>query len=110
MQPFTQRIVKVVSSIPPGKVLTYGRVAELAGNPRAARQVSWALKTLAGKYSLPWHRVINSKGGISLPSKRGKELQMQLLESEGVVFNLSGNVELDEFLWKIDQKFLIDNE
>jgi len=107
MQPFTQRIVKVISNIPSGKVLTYGGVAELAGNPRAARQVSWALKSLAGKYNLPWHRVINSKGGISLPSRRGKELQKELLESEGVVFNASGTVELEVFLWKTDGDFVM---
>ncbi len=100
VQPFTERIVEVISKIPTGYVLTYGAVAELAGNPRAARQVSWALKSLSGKYKLPWHRVINSKGEISLPSRRGKELQQELLEAEGVKFTTSGKVDLSMYLWQ----------
>lgn len=100
MEKFTEKIVQVILQIPYGKVLTYGSVAELAGNPRAARQVSWALKSLTGKYKLPWHRVINSKGEISLPSSRGKELQQELLESEGVSFDEKGKVDLDIYLWR----------
>lgn len=99
MRPFTKKIVEVIKNIPEGHVLTYGTVAELAGNPRAARQVAWALKSLSGKYQLPWHRVINSKGEISLPSKRGKELQRELLEQEGVAFSDNGHVDLNLYLW-----------
>ncbi|MHA1457965.1 MAG: MGMT family protein [Promethearchaeota archaeon] len=58
---FTQEVIKIIKNIPKGKVLTYGMIAKLAGNPRAARQVSWILHSSSKKYDLPWHRVINSK-------------------------------------------------
>lgn len=94
MTPFTEEIIKIIQSIPKGKVMTYGQVAEWAGNPRGARQVSRILHSMSRKHSLPWHRVINSKGEISLPPENGGLLQRQMLEDEGVVFKGSGKIDL----------------
>ena len=83
--PFTQAVIEVLKNIPEGRVLTYGRAAALAGNTRAARQVSRLLHSLSRKYELPWHRVINAQGRISLKPGQGLEEQQALLEAEGVV-------------------------
>jgi len=95
MNPFTKEAIEVIKSIPEGKVMTYGQVAEWAGNPKGARQVSRLLHSMSRKYDLPWHRVINSKGEISLPPEKGGYLQRQKLEEEGVVFTESGKVDLN---------------
>lgn len=67
----TQRTIEVLKKVPRGKVVTYGQVAAMAGNPRAARQVVRTLNTSWEKERLPWHRVINSQGKISLKPGRG---------------------------------------
>jgi len=100
MMPFTRRVLQVIKSIPEGKVLSYGRVAALAGNPRGARQVSRILHSMSCKHELPWHRVVNSTGKISLPRGRGYELQKALLESEGVSFSPSHTIDLSICRWQ----------
>ena len=95
---FTERVIDIIRSVPPGKVLTYGTVAALAGNPRASRQVSRILHSSSGAYDLPWHRVVNSKGGISLRPGGGGEIQRALLEEEGVLFDEQGLIDLSEYL------------
>ena len=97
---FYQQIIKTIRRIPRGRVATYGQIAALAGNPRAARQVVRALHAGSDKESLPWHRVINGKGKISLGPGAGYELQQALLEGEGIVFGSKDTVDLDRFLWK----------
>ena len=97
---FNQRIIDIIKSIPKGKVATYGQIAALAGNPRGARMVVRVLHTSSKKENLPWHRVINSKGKISLSPGSGFELQKALLEKEGVVFKEDDSVDLKRFLWK----------
>ncbi|MFX1312632.1 MAG: MGMT family protein [Promethearchaeota archaeon] len=99
---FTQKIIYIIKKIPRGKVLTYGFIAKLAGNPKAARQVSWVLHSSTKKYNLPWHRVINSKGLISLKSIEDREYQKTLLKQEGVEVSDRFKVDLNKFLWKID--------
>ncbi len=64
--------------------MTYGSIAEAAGNPQGSRQVARLLSSSSKKYHLPWHRVVNSKGKISLKPEQGKELQEALLANEGV--------------------------
>lgn len=96
---FTERVKQVIKSIPPGKVSTYGQVAMLAGNYRAARQVAWVLHSCSESDGLPWHRVINRQGRISLPPGEGYEAQYGLLQSEGVEFSQDGRVDLYRFLW-----------
>lgn len=96
---FTAQAIEVIRSIPEGKVATYGGVAAMAGNPKAARQVVRILHTCSKKEGLPWQRVINREGRISLKRGQGYEEQKFLLEQEGVEFDLFGRVDLGEFLW-----------
>ncbi|AFS70176.1 MGMT family protein [Exiguobacterium antarcticum] len=93
MIPFTLEVVQVIRSIPPGRVMTYGQVARLAGNPRAARQVARILHSLSRTEQLPWHRVLNAKGEISLD---GEEQQLAL-EAEGIVFERRGKLSLARY-------------
>ena len=90
----------VVKGIPRGHVLTYGEVARLAGMSRAARRVSQAMRRAPRGMKLPWHRVINAQGKISIPpDSPGHQRQKELLESEGVVF-LNGKIDLARFGYK----------
>jgi methylated-DNA-protein-cysteine methyltransferase-like protein len=98
---FTRRIIDVISSIPFGKVATYGAIAAAAGNPRGARAVVWVLNSSSEREDLPWHRVINSKGGISLKPGYGFELQKQLLESERINVSDEGYIDLDRYFWRM---------
>lgn len=93
MNPFTLKVVQIIRSIPPGRVMTYGQVARLAGNPRAARQVARILHSLSRTEQLPWHRVLNAKGEISL---EGEEQQLAL-EAEGGVFDRAGKLSLSRY-------------
>lgn len=97
--PFTQRVKQIIKKIPRGKVATYGQIAAYAGNPRAARQVAWILSSSSSKDKLPWHRVINRKGRISLEPNHGYEIQKMLLKKEGVKFDKSEAIDLELFLW-----------
>ena len=93
------RIYRVVRRIPRGRVATYGQVARLAGLPGQARLVGYALHALADQ-DVPWQRVINARGAISLRSFEGPELaQRQLLEREGVRFDTEGRVPLARYRW-----------
>ena len=96
---FTQRVLDIIKSIPRGKVMAYGLVAKVAGSPRAARQVVRILHSSSKKHNLPWHRVINSQGKISLKPSSGYEIQLALLEKEKVKFSLEGVVDLNKYLW-----------
>ena len=96
---FHERVKAVIKKIPSGKVATYGQVAAMAGNPRAARQVVRVLHSSSDKENLPWYRVINRNGGISLKPGQGYELQKALLKDEGIKFNLDDTIDLDKYLW-----------
>ena len=95
----SQRIVDSIKSIPRGTVATYGGIAAAAGNPRGARTVVWLLHSASIEENLPWHRVINSRGTISLKPGDGYEEQRGLLESEGVEFDERHVVDLSRFEW-----------
>ena len=95
-----KKIYEIVSRIPPGKVATYGQVAKLAGIPGQARQVGYALSALNDS-SVPWHRVINAKGEISLRSDSVYEtLQRDLLEDENIQFTAEGKISLEAYRWE----------
>ena len=96
---FTTRVIAIIDQIPYGMVSTYGVIAECAGNHRGARQVARILHSSSQKHNLPWHRVINRMGKISLRQFSGHEEQRQLLEQEGVLFDDNGRVDLDLYLW-----------
>ncbi|HEX2572062.1 MAG TPA: MGMT family protein [Polyangia bacterium] len=96
----------MVRRIPAGRVATYGIVAQVAGHPRSARHVGFALATLKGTgahHDIPWHRVLGSRSrrraGISIRDPIGGALQRTLLEREGVEFDRGGNVALDQYGW-----------
>lgn len=97
--PFTLRVMEVVRSIPEGRVSTYGTIARMAGNPRAARQVARVLHSLSRPEGLPWHRVVNREGRVSLAPHQGGERQRELLEGEAVLFDEHGAIDLTRFLW-----------
>jgi len=95
------RIYAVVRRIPRGRVTNYGDVAQRAGLPGRARQVGYALHACKEEDGLPWHRVVNAQGEVSLRSDLGMDqIQRQLLEAEGVEFNDRGRVDLAHFGWK----------
>lgn len=86
--------------IPRGRVATYGQIAVLAGRPKQARQVGYALAALGSDSDVPWHRVVNARGEISLPSPSGgSALQRALLEREKVKFDSTGRISLERFRW-----------
>jgi methylated-DNA-protein-cysteine methyltransferase related protein len=95
-----ERFWQVIAMIPKGRVATYGQVADLAGLPGNARRVGRLLSQLPNGSRIPWHRVINASGGISLPHRSdGYARQRSKLEKEGVKFNASGRVSLRRFRW-----------
>ena len=96
---FTDRVRRIISQIPCGRVSTYGIIARRAGSAAGARQVARILHSSSDKYNLPWHRVVNRKGQISLPAGRGFERQKKLLEEEGVFLDNTGTINLKEHLW-----------
>jgi len=93
------RIHRVVSRIPRGRVATYGQVARLAGLGRQARLVGYAMHALPTGSRVPWQRVVNARGEISLPGSSATR-QRSLLENEGVRFDGRGRIDLDRFLWQ----------
>jgi methylated-DNA-protein-cysteine methyltransferase-like protein len=95
-----QRIYAVVRRIPRGKVATYGQVATLAGLTNAARQVGYALHGLRASTALPWHRVINSAGRISLSAEVGGIEQRFRLLKEGVLVDEAGRIPLARYQWR----------
>src|SRR5262249_51517479 len=98
---FYEQVYALVRQVPAGKVVTYGQVAALLGNPRAARAVGYALRFVPANTDVPWHRVINHRGHISLRTPPESPLvQRLLLEEEGVVFDAEGRVDLEVYRWQ----------
>ncbi len=98
MTDFTAKIIKIISSVPEGKVITYGKASALAGNPGGARQVARILHSMTKKYDLPWQRVINSKGKIALREGEGREEQIHMLLQEGVEVSADGLIDLEKYM------------
>jgi len=92
-------VIEIIQKIPAGKIATYGQIATLAGNNKAARQISRILHSSSDKYDLPWHRVINSQGKISMRSGDGLEMQKAMLESEGIQV-INGRIYLKKYQWR----------
>ena len=94
----------IAKRIPRGRVATYGQLAALLGMPRHARQVGYALSATPENMKIPWHRVVNAEGRISLRLKHwdtgSDDLQRILLEAEGVTFDASGRIEMKKFRWQ----------
>ncbi|GAB6111615.1 MGMT family protein [Desulfomicrobium salsuginis] len=99
---FTDRIIGFIRDIPSGRVATYGQIAAMAGNPRAARQVARVLHSCSQKEGLPWHRVVNQDGRIVLKSFMDQKEQRHLLKNEGIEFDPAGTIDLRVFLWRLE--------
>ena len=94
-------IHRIVSEIPRGCVATYGQIAELAGIHGQARRVGYALSALPDGTPVPWQRVVNAKGEISLRAQSGgQSLQRRLLRAEGVRFDRNGRILMERFQWR----------
>ena len=94
------RIWQVVAAIPKGKVTTYGGVAKKAGLGQAARRVGLALRGLPHSTLIPWHRVINAQGRLSLPTGSAPhKMQRARLEAEGVLFRTNNTIDLKQYGW-----------
>lgn len=105
---FYSRVYDIVKKIPAGRVTTYQQIATIISTPRAAQAVGWALRALPHGHDVPWQRVINSRGMISIQNLRApKTLQVRLLREEGVrVEQIDGNyfVDLEKHLWRSSGK------
>ena len=103
---FTNEVIRIIKAIPRGKVATYGQIAYLTGHYPSVRRVVWILHSCSEKEGLPWHRVVNRKGLISLKPGKGYEKQKELLEDEGIIFGERDLINLDQFLWEPDEEDL----
>ena len=100
MHSFYERVYAVVRGVPPGRVITYGHVALILGAPAAARAVGYALHALPAGNDVPWWRVINAKGAVSLKNRGANaDLQRALLEHEDIVFDADGCCDLRVYRW-----------
>ena len=92
-------IYLVVQQVPQGRVTTYGQVAEIVGHGVDARIVGYTMAGLPAGSDVPWQRVINRQGKISLTGRSG-EAQRQILEAEGVEFDEQGRIDFNRFGWE----------
>lgn len=96
MESFTLQVINIIKKIPLGKVMTYGQIAHYAGKNRNARQVAYILHAMSAKHELPWQRVVNSKGKISLKGDM-YDLQKALLKREGIYFDHNDVIDLEVY-------------
>jgi len=104
---FYEQVYAVVRRIPRGKVSSYGRIAQMLGRPQAARAVGYALNALKEKQGnssyedIPWQRVVNSQGRISIVNREhGAQQQAEILREEGIVVSADLRINLDIYLWQ----------
>lgn len=102
---FYEQVYDLVRQIPRGKVTSYGRVAQMLGRPNAARAVGYALSALKDDHTgerkdVPWHRVINGQGRISISNREhSADDQARLLRAEGVMVSDDLRIDLERYLW-----------
>lgn len=95
-----ERIYDAVRRVPTGRVATYGQIASLAGLPGQARLVGYALAALEADSDVPWHRIVNARGAISLPpGDHSALIQRARLEAEGVAFD-GDRIALERWGWQ----------
>jgi methylated-DNA-protein-cysteine methyltransferase-like protein len=101
MSHFYDEVYRATCMIPRGRVTTYGTIAAMLGRPMASRAVGYALRALPDGSEVPWHRVINAQGRISLKARHPHETdrQRERLEAEGIVFDADARVDLRRFGW-----------
>lgn len=103
---FTEEAIRLIKSIPKGKVATYGQIAHMTGLYPSVRRVVWILHSCSEKEGLPWHRVVNRLGKISLRPGKGYEKQKEMLEKEGIVFDKNDRIDLERCRWEPDEEDL----
>ncbi len=97
-----QDIYDIVADIPEGRVATYGQIAWMAGRPRAARVVGYAMHRVPNGLDIPCHRVVNRSGQMSPPHVfGGEDIQRAMLQEEGVVFLKNGYIDMEKCQWQI---------
>lgn len=107
MSTFKERVIKIVKLIPEGSVASYGQVALYVGLPRAARQVGWILNQLLDRTPVPWWRVVNNEGRISIKgSKYNANDQKELLESEGLKISKDLTFDIEKYRFVPDDDFI----
>jgi methylated-DNA-protein-cysteine methyltransferase related protein len=101
---FAESVYEAVRRVPRGRVASYGAIAALVGAPRSARAVGRALAALDGEGDVPWWRVVNAHGAISLSNvQHGAALQRTLLDGEGLKFRASGRIDMRRYGWPRDE-------
>lgn len=103
MNPFTEKTIRIIKSIPEGKIMTYGQIARAAGSPRGARQVVRILHSMSRAYDLPWHRVINAKGEIAVKDEESHFTQVSLLKSEGIEMDKNYRINLEQYRYYFEE-------
>jgi methylated-DNA-protein-cysteine methyltransferase related protein len=93
-----QRVWSIVKRVPRGRVVTYGQLASMIDHRLSPVGIGWAVRA-APEDSIPWHRVVNSRGGIST-DREHPGLQRAMLEAEGVHFDADGHIDLDRVGWR----------
>jgi len=107
MSKFKDGVIKIVNMIPKGHVVSYGQVALYLGMPRAARQVGWTLNLIGDKISLPWWRVVNNKGYLSIKgSVYTVQDQKELLTQEGVDIDKDFCFNIEEYRFVPTEDFI----
>ncbi len=102
---FKEKIYELCKKIPKGKVATYGQLANLAGNPKAARAVGVFMKNNPNAPFVPCHRVVSSNGNLNgYSGKGGIKEKAKMLKKEGVFFK-NRKVDLKKSLWKSQHDF-----
>ena len=96
--PFFRHVYALVRRVPRGRVATYGQIAHALGAPRAARTVGWAMRDCPE--NVPWHRVVNARGEISLRPTAGYHEQRARLKEEGIRLDRAGRIDLNKYGWK----------
>jgi methylated-DNA-protein-cysteine methyltransferase-like protein len=98
VQSFPQQVYALVRQVPKGRVITYGAIARVLGDPRKAREVGWAMAVCQD--DVPAHRVINARGEVAGGASAARRKR---LEADGVRFLPDGRVDLDRYLWLPDE-------
>lgn len=99
MTKFTEDVIKLIRSIPSGKVMTYGQIALYCGSPNGARQVVRILYSMTQKFDLPWQRVISAGGFLSTKNSELFNLQKALLAEEGINFISETGINLKKYIY-----------
>lgn len=105
MSPFKETVIQIIRSIPRGKVMSYGQVALYAGAPRAARQVGWILNQVELTVELPWWRVVNNLGRLTIKgSEYTPTVMKQFLEAEKVLIREDFTFDIEEYRYRPTKK------